>query len=414
MLTMAVVGAAAARPTRPEAQEPDAGAVAATAVPQLPRLAIRPVDTNAAYVSVTLEPGSQARIPVELANLGESTVEARTYAADAYSLANGGFGVRSGADFRTGPTTWLEYPTRVLALNPGQAVIQSVTITVPNDTPPGEYVSALVIENAEPVSAGVSGGGIRFQQILRQAIAVAITVPGTFTPQLEFGAVRYLTDNYQPLLELAVRNTGNVHLRLRGTLSVQVPTGEPVVQIPVELDTIYAGTATTITVSLPKPLTPGEYRVRAVFEDPDRGFVTTTAAPLPFFVVATAAPAPSAPLSLSLVRLEPIHDATDDRLLFIDCRLTLVNPGPPLTNARVIVEVSHDGMPLEEIELGSSLTLSTGNAELRGRYIPRAGWQPGTYAFIVRVEGIPNPTEPPSILLRQPVPTTITVDDGNA
>ncbi|MER3485703.1 MAG: hypothetical protein C4345_06815, partial [Chloroflexota bacterium] len=107
--------------------------VAATAVPQLPRLAIRPVDTNAAYVSVTLEPGSQARIPVELANLGESTVEARTYAADAYSLANGGFGVRSGADFRTGPTTWLEYPTRVLALNPGQAVIQSVTITVPND-----------------------------------------------------------------------------------------------------------------------------------------------------------------------------------------------------------------------------------------------------------------------------------------
>ncbi|MER3485702.1 MAG: hypothetical protein C4345_06810, partial [Chloroflexota bacterium] len=146
------------------------------------------------------------------------------------------------------------------------------------------------IENAEPVSAGVSGGGIRFQQILRQAIAVAITVPGTFTPQLEFGAVRYLTDNYQPLLELAVRNTGNVHLRLRGTLSVQVPTGEPVVQIPVELDTIYAGTATTITVSLPKPLTPGEYRVRAVFEDPDRGFVTTTAAPLPFFVVATQNP----------------------------------------------------------------------------------------------------------------------------
>jgi hypothetical protein len=229
-----------------------------------PKLGIRPADGDRLYVDLTLKPGEHRTLDVELINGGTALVQARTYTADAYTLVNGGFGVRLEDDSVTGPTTWLDYPREDLDLAPGQAEQRGVTVTVPKGTAPGEYVAALVIQNAEPVKGT---GDITVNQVLRQAIAVAITVPGKRTPGLAIGAASYKRTPAVASVLVSVTNTGNVRLKPSGELVLTDKVGHEVLRAPVAMDTFFAGNTTEIEVNLPLSLPEGDYSVALDLSD---------------------------------------------------------------------------------------------------------------------------------------------------
>ena len=107
------------------------------------KLALLPVGQPGSYFDLTMRPGESRSFEITIANDGDSSIAARTYAADVYTIINGGFGARLRGEPETGMTSWLDYPTRVLQLAAGSRADSSFTVAVPAGTGPGEYITSL-------------------------------------------------------------------------------------------------------------------------------------------------------------------------------------------------------------------------------------------------------------------------------
>ena len=297
----------------------------ATALDEAPKLGLTPVDHPGAFFELTLDPGGSTVLHVEAANFGASEVEARTYAADVYSIINGGFGADLYGEPATGTTQWLDYPERVATLAPQDAIVIDFEVSVPAATPPGEYVAALVIENVEPFHGS---GSVTVDQVNRSAIAVAIDVPGAHLPQLQIGAVGHHVTGVQSVVTFGVDNPGNVHLRPRGDFRVLDASGVEVGAGPAIMDSVYAGTTTLLEVPLPELLPEGDYCAELRLVDEETGAADETECLA--FRVGPAAVAPGAdPASGPLPPWLPSTDAMRQAapLILLGLALILVTVG---------------------------------------------------------------------------------------
>lgn len=259
------------------------------------KLGINPVGVEGSYFTLTMSPGESRELTVHLANHGASQVRARTYAADAYTIPNGGFGAKLADEPMSGATTWLSYPNDILELAPGAGIERTFSVTVPADARPGEYLSSVAIQNAEPIPGG--GGGIQFNQIVRQVIAVSITVPGPVQRGLEIGAVTHKVVAGQSTLVIALKNTGNIRLKPAGEFVLFTAAGKEISRFPIALDSVYAGTETVIEVPFDQALSPGDYRASLSLTTPDGAAATATALPVTIAreEIAAVPPAAAAP-----------------------------------------------------------------------------------------------------------------------
>ena len=86
------------------------------------------------------------------------------------------------------------------------------------------------------------------------------------------------------------------------------------------------------------------------------------------------------------------------------------NPGMQVANGRLTLRVTRDGEPVEELELGSSLTFPAGIAQFQQRYFPMEGWTPGVYEFAITLDSIDPNTGEPVTLDTVVAATTVTVE----
>lgn len=235
-----------------------------------PRLGLTPIAEGGQFFSLRLEPGESRQLQVEVANFGHDELLARTYAAEAYSIINGGFGAELFGVEPSGTTLWLDYPTQELTLGPREGLVIDFSVSVPAGTPSGEYITSLVAENVEPYrDPGQSG--LDIEQVNRTAVAVAIDVTGPRSPALEIGAVGHKAAGGISFVSFEVANTGNVHLKpagdftLRGADGVQIASAEPA------MDSLYAGTETLLEAPLAAALAPGDYCAELRLADAETG-----------------------------------------------------------------------------------------------------------------------------------------------
>jgi hypothetical protein len=239
------------------------------------KLALRPVGQAGPYFDLTMRPGETRSLDVEISNAGQSAISARTYASDVYTIINGGFGGRLHDEAQTGTTRWLNYSTDVLELQAGEGVPRPFSVAVPADAGPGEYVTSLVLENDRPVG---SGGSIAFNQIVRQAVAVVVTVPGGRSPALRIGGATHKVVAGLSIVAVAVANTGNVRLKPVVAFRLFDAAGVQVSQASIRMDTFYARTDTFVEVPLAVLLNPGTYTVRLSLDDAAQGAETSRGA----------------------------------------------------------------------------------------------------------------------------------------
>ena len=136
------------------------------------KLGLTPVGVTGANFVLTMQPGESRDLAVQLTNHGAEPVLARSFAADAYSMVNGGFAVRLDGEPSSGATSWLNYAATDLDLAPGAAVDRHFTMVIPATTPPGEYLTSVVLQNADATaSAGSASSGMVLKQIIRQVVA---------------------------------------------------------------------------------------------------------------------------------------------------------------------------------------------------------------------------------------------------
>jgi hypothetical protein len=306
-------------------------ALATTGVPStfasesLPaRLGLTPVRQPGLYFDLTLSPGATRHLEVELANFGGEAMLARTYAADVYSIVNGGFGANLFAAQGSGTTLWLDYPTQELRLEAGGALMVDFQLEVPVGTPPGQYVTSLVAENVEPFQG--SGGSVALKQVNRVAIAVAINVPGPRHPALEIGAVSFKSAGGVSFVSFAVANPGNVHLRPAGEFILRDSDWTELVRRGVTMDSVYADTDTRLETPLSEPLSPGVYcaELRLTDEATEAGDHTSC---LPFTVAAATQAGglvDTGPSAVPLVQLAPNATPYQPALLLVAVAILLV------------------------------------------------------------------------------------------
>ncbi|MEO5986309.1 MAG: hypothetical protein ABIW50_07420, partial [Candidatus Limnocylindria bacterium] len=238
------------------------------------RLGLAPIGQDGQFFDLTLRPGERADLQVEVASFDHEDVLARTYAADVYSIINGGFGAELAGEFPSGATHWVDYPAREVVLRPNEALIVEFSVTVPSGTPPGDYIAALVTENADPYLG--NPGSVAAEQVNRVALAIAIDVPGPRTAGMEIGAVGYKGADAGSFVTFEVANTGNVHLKPSGEFILRDAVGTQLAAAPALMDSVYAGVETLFEAPLAEALEPGAYCAELSLRD-ETGAADSTA-----------------------------------------------------------------------------------------------------------------------------------------
>lgn len=273
------------------------------------KLGLKPVGVDGAHFKVTARPGETIQLTVELSNFGAIPMLTQTFAADAYTLSNGGFGVRLEGENQSGATNWITYPDETLTLQPGASETRSFPLTIPEDAEPGDYIIGLVIQNADPVP---DAGGVAINRVVRQAMAISIDVPGPRTPALSISAARHEASGGSSVVTIDVNNSGNQNLKPTGEIVLSDATGNEVDRRQVTMDTFFAQTSTTIDLGFNRLLDAGDYSVSMILSDEKTG-VTARLDQSPLSVPALEAPvveAPDGSLTQPAPTNEPVTTAT--------------------------------------------------------------------------------------------------------
>lgn len=242
------------------------------------RLSIKPVGVSGSYFDLTLQPGQSQLLSVELGNHGDLPVEARTYAADSYTIVNGGFGARLADEQASSTTLWVSYEPETIELQPGTAILRPFTISVPEDTRPGEYITSIAIQNAVPT--GGDGEGVVVRQVMRQVVAIAVTVPGERAPALAIGGGVHKDVASASVIAVDVQNTGNVRLKPIAALELFDASGAQFDSKSVQFGSFYAGTSTRAEFTFRERLPAGDYTAVVTLTDPGEGIVVSTTEPI--------------------------------------------------------------------------------------------------------------------------------------
>jgi hypothetical protein len=116
-----------------------------------------------------------------------------------------------------------------------------------------------------------------------------------------------------------------------------------------------------------------------------------------------------AAMTVATFAVTEARDAASGELHYLDVRITIDNPAAAVPNARLTLRVTRDGQPVEDVVLGSALTIQAGPGEVRQRYFPPGGWTPGTYAFVLIVETVDPGSGQAIVVLTADATTTVVV-----
>jgi len=157
-----------------------------------------------------LDPGQEVTDAIQVVNNTESTKRVLVYAVDSQMSSGGAFACAQAADKPIAVGTWIKLTEKEITLEAGKNKIVDFSITVPDETSPGEHNGCIVIQDTERQRAA-GGSGIMLS--MRSAIRLAVTVPGDIQKGLVFtGLGIEPRDDQKVLMSTNLKNNGNVSL----------------------------------------------------------------------------------------------------------------------------------------------------------------------------------------------------------
>lgn len=366
--------------------------------------AFHPAETGfGSFFAPIIDAGGSAEMTALLANTGSVNQDLLTYPANAYTAAsgNGGFEAALYGSPIAGVATWLNYEARTYVLGPGEGVEITFTVTVPAETEPGQYIAAVAGEPAE--SSTVQGAGA-FQQTTRFVTPVFILVPGETDTGFEIGDISLYSNDEVLLVDVGIRNTGDIRVQPYGTVEIIDGAGELVVSLPVQMESVYARESTVLTLGAAGVLPSGDYRIRVDFTDPDTGAAASAeSGDIAFSSEATPV---STTFSITSATVMPAPSAHE--VQFANVEATIANTGDPVANAQLSLIASVNGAEVERFPISQALSLQSGDTPVSTRYIPVTGWSSGEWTFELLLETV-EPSGAAVVVGRQPVEGTITI-----
>jgi len=362
-----------------------------------------PVDTGfGSYFDETVEAGSSVTLTALIGNTGNVPQDLRTYAVDAYTADGGGF---AAADYGTPPndvTSWVDYSEEIFTIEVGTGIERTFTVTVPEGTEPGQYITAVAAQHAESLDIE---GSVNFRQIIRYAIPVFITVPGEMSAGFEIGEISITTRADTFIIEIAIQNTGDVRVRPEGEVELLDSSGALLASVPVAMDSVYARDQTVMRAGAPTSSGAGPFRVRVNLTDPETGVTASGEAADLTAEAPVATPVPTT-INITSASVTPAPSADD--VQFANVEATITNDGDPIANAQLSLIASVDGEEVERFPISQSLSLQSGDTPVSTRYIPLTGWTSGEWTFELLLETVES-SGAAVVVGRQAIEGTITI-----
>jgi hypothetical protein len=246
-----------------------AAVAAAPALGQGFTFGLRPEDPALGYFQYELAPGEKVDDAVLAVNGTKDPVRLEISRVAGHTGLTGGISFPGVAD---GAAQWITLPDEGTHEVPAEMGLRMpFSVSIPEGTPPGEYVAGFLAIPEEPPAANESaGGGFEVQLIPQMGVSIIIKVPGPERCEL---AVRGLEDTLERgrwKITLDMANTGNIHFRGRGTFVLwPVAGGEPVIDRPFSIGYFVPADAIDYPLYFDQLPAAGEYeaKIRITGED---------------------------------------------------------------------------------------------------------------------------------------------------
>jgi hypothetical protein len=204
--------------------------------------AIKPAHSSASsYLSYTLGPVQRTSDGVVLTDVTPDPADYVIYPVDGYTSPSTGVVYQDRSAPVAGVGTWISLGATTAHLASGRSATVHFTVSVPPSTPPGDYVGAIMAENAAS-APGSSPSGLSLNIRQRAGLAVVIHVPGPTHIGFTLGPVSLHAENgSRQVLDIPMRSTANVLLKPVMDMTVRSCSGQPVVSVTgQQLDTFTA------------------------------------------------------------------------------------------------------------------------------------------------------------------------------
>lgn len=235
-------------------------AAGATGLP----VVVRPCDASGnqldgpGYFQVTAAAGSTTHLYALIGNKSSQKAVVSILPVDAATGINGGVTARSASQPQHLVGTWLHLSATRVSLGANRAQVIDVMLTVPKGIRAGQYVGALTA--FVPARETRRGRGFVFTVQTRLADDVVVTVPGPQSWQFRPMGVSVQRRTVGTYVIAHIKNTGTMLLKGWGYFWLWQPGRQnPVLAVPLHLDTTLPHTTATYPLLLAKHPSPGHY-----------------------------------------------------------------------------------------------------------------------------------------------------------
>jgi len=169
-----------------------------------------------------LESGQSLEDSVVLKNTTSDTVQnLRVYIADGMATTNGGIALRGREEKKTGLAKWISIDSsEELTLAPGEERTITFRLRVPWSSKSKERIAGLVVERATAIKEPANKQ-FMINVLPRAAILISQRLPGPALERLKIvDFSQTWAKNRNKILGLAIKNTGNIHLRPKGRIDI--------------------------------------------------------------------------------------------------------------------------------------------------------------------------------------------------
>lgn len=185
-------------------------------------LGIRPANESD-FFHISLYPGAALEATAIVTNHTETAVTLLNYPVDATSTPQGAFALANQDEPRPGVGGWVQLANDHITLAANSELRVPFRISVPAETPPGDYAGGLIIQSppVQGKTSTVEGNtAVRLDVIQRQGVRIYLNVAGTAVSTLKHGGLSWEKTGDTVTFALPLDNTGNTILHPSGTLDV--------------------------------------------------------------------------------------------------------------------------------------------------------------------------------------------------
>jgi hypothetical protein len=204
--------------------------------------AIKPAHSGASsYLSYQLGPAQTTSDGVVLTDVTPDPADYVIYPVDGYTSPSTGVVYQDRSAPVAGVGTWISLGATTAHLVSGRSTTVHFTVTVPPGTTPGDYVGAIMAENAASTQ-GSTPSGMSLNVRQRAGLAVVVHVPGPTHIGFTLGHVSIRAENgTRQVLDIPMQSTANVLFKPVMDMNIRSCSGEQMVAVTgQQLDTFTA------------------------------------------------------------------------------------------------------------------------------------------------------------------------------